>query len=160
MRQAGVTQPVSLPAVALPPATLAQLGDAAEGLLVAATFRPAGTGGEANEEFERDMGSFEPAARPNVFSRQGWLAGRTLARVIESDRGPDDATRVIDAETVLARMGSLDALPMGAMTPPFTTTANLPPPYSRLFTRQVLYGRVAGGAVQLLGEQWHPVSVD
>lgn len=160
LRQAGASQPLALPAVALPPATLAQLGAAAEGLLLAATFRPAGTGGEANAQFEREMTEFAPDARRNLFSRQSWLAARTLALALEQAPDPAAAGAAIDAPAVLALMGQLGALSLGGMTPPLTTTAALPPPYSRLFSRQVLYGRVVGGAIELLDEQWHPVVLD
>jgi ABC-type branched-subunit amino acid transport system substrate-binding protein len=159
LRQAGVKQPLALPAVALPPTTLGQLGEAAEGLLVASNFRPAGAGGEANTQFEQEMSEFSPGARRNMFSRQSWLAARTLAVAIA--QSPDLAAGgTIDAATVLALMGRLDALPMGAMTPPLTTTTALSPPYSRLFSRQVLYGRVKSGAIELLNDQWHPVVLD
>jgi branched-chain amino acid transport system substrate-binding protein len=156
LRQAGATQAISLPALALPPATLEQLGEAAEGLLLAANFRPVSAGGMANAQFDRDMDSFEPAAKRNNFSRQTWLAARTLAAAIESDAA-DLAGQAIDAATVLATMGQLEALPMGDMTPPLTTTTRPREPYSRLFINQVMYARVNGGAVELLDQQWHQV---
>jgi branched-chain amino acid transport system substrate-binding protein len=156
LRQAGATQPISLPAVALPPATLQQLGEAAEGLLLAANFRPVSAGGEANMQFERDMENFEPTAKRNSFSRQTWLAARTLAAAVE--RGAADrAGQNIDAATILAIMGQLEALPMGDMTPPLTTTTSPREPFSRLFINQVMYARVNGGAVELLDQQWHQV---
>jgi branched-chain amino acid transport system substrate-binding protein len=156
LRQAGATQPIALPALALPPATLQQLGEAAEGLLLAANFRPASAGGAANAQFDRDMDSFEPAARRNNFSRQTWLAARTLAAAVDSD-GADRADNAIDAATVLAIMGQLEALPMGGMTPPLTTTTRPREPYSRLFIDRVMYARVKGGAVELLDQHWHKV---
>ena len=102
------------------------------------------------------MVSFEPAARRNNFSRQTWLAARTLAAAVDSD-GADRADNAIDAATVLAIMGQLEALPMGGMTPPLTTTTRPREPYSRLFIDRVMYARVKGGAVELLDQQWHKV---
>lgn len=156
LRQAGATQPIALPAVALPPATLQQLGEAADGLLLAANFRPASAGGEANAQFERDMDSFEPTAKRNGFSRQTWLAARTLAAAIEGDAA-NRSEQAIDAATILAIMSQLEALPMGDMTPPLTTTTSPGEPFSRLFINQVMYARVNGGTVELLDQKWHQV---
>lgn len=158
LRQAGVAQPISLPAVALPPATLNQLGVAADGLLVAANFRPASAGGAANEQFAADMQAFAPEAKRNTFSRQTWLAAQTFASATEAGL-VGQSGEGIDAQAVLASMGKLVELPMGGMAPPLTTTAVKPAPYSRLFINQVLYARINRGEVELVADQWYPVNL-
>ena len=152
LRQAGVHQPIALPAVAMPPATRRQLGEAANGLFLAAAFRPFSAGGPGITQFLREMQTFAPKARINTFSLQSWLAARALEQLFGDL--PSGAAGPVTAATVLARMGQLQGMDMLGVTPPLTTTVAGPAEYVRLFNNSVMYARIEAGEVMLLDQGW------
>ncbi len=146
----GKSVPVALNINALPPDMVKRLGEAAEGLLVSAPFRPIETGGKSNTQFKADMKDHAPDAKLNVFSQGGWIAVETFARAMEARKVQD-----FSPENVLAIMGSLENLDTGDMIPPLTTTKEYDPPYNRLFVNKVMFARISNGELKLLDENWH-----
>lgn len=154
LRQADPDKPIAVTMAALPPATIEQLGQAAEGILVSTPFRPITAGGETIEKFLAGMAKTAPNARINGFSLQGWLAVQTFSRAMESL-----PVEQISAQSVLTRMNSLNQLSVGDALAPLTTTDEYKPPFNRLFNRKVLFGVVRNGEIRLVDEDWHQVSL-
>jgi ABC-type branched-subunit amino acid transport system substrate-binding protein len=154
LRQSGVTQPISAPATALLPKTLKQLGDAAEGIYIAANFQPASAKGATYQQYIADMQQYAADAKHTVFSIQSWLAAYVLKAAILSDARYQTHSD-ITALSVLETMNNLNALDIGDMTPKLTTNISLDKPYNRLFIDQVLYGKIENGTVVVVDDNWH-----
>ncbi|MDY0070595.1 MAG: ABC transporter substrate-binding protein [Porticoccaceae bacterium] len=155
LRQADPDKPIAVTMAALPPATIEQLGAAAEGVLVATPFRPMTAGGDSIARFIGDMGAAAPDAKLNGFSLQGWLAVQTLHAVMRDT--PADG---IDAAAVRARMASLENFAVGDALAPLTTTREKTDPFNRLFNSTVLYGRVSGGEIVLIDDKWREANLN
>ena len=146
----GKSVPVALTVGAVPPDMVKRLGDAAEGLLVTAPFRPLETGGKSNAQFLADMKAHAPDAKRNVFSQGGWIAVETFARAMTAQKVKD-----YSPESVLRAMSSLSDLDTGDMIPPLTTTKEYEAPYNRLFINKVMFARITNGELKLIDENWH-----
>ena len=155
MRQTGTDKPMATVLPALPPATLAQLGNAADGLLVAAPFRPTTAGGEGIEQYLKDMKDYAPDAKLNGFSKQGWLSVQAFYCAMSRHQ---DAN--ISAAKVLSVFSQIEGLALGGVISPLTTTAGPAAPFNRLFNSKVLYGEVRDGKVVLLDENWQSVQLN
>lgn len=154
LRQADPLKPIAVTMAALPPATVAQLGSAAEGLLVVTPFRPITAGGDTLARYLGDMQVTAPDARINGFSLQGWLAVQTFYTAMKESVTP------ITAVSVLARMSSLDQLVVGEALAPLTTKQEKAPPFNRLFNSTVQFGAVSDSEIKLIDEQWHEITFD
>src|SRR5690606_8870552 len=155
LRQADPDKPIAVTMAALPPATIQQLGAAAEGVMVATPFRPMTAGGDSIARFMGDMRATAPDAKLNGFSLQGWLAVQTLHAVMR-----DALADRIDAAAVKARMASLQSFAVGDALAPLTTTREKTPPFNRLFNSTVLYGRVSGGEIVLIDDKWREANLN
>lgn len=153
--QSGGDQPVALTVGALPPEMIERLGSAAEGRFVTAPLRPIPTGGESNRQFLVDMAATQPGSNLNVFSQGGWLAVETFARAMRAKQVED-----FSPQNVLQAMQGLEALDVGDMIPPLTTTQVLEPPYNRLFINRVMFAIVTDGSLRLIDEDWHETLVN
>ncbi|MFA5495904.1 MAG: ABC transporter substrate-binding protein [Porticoccaceae bacterium] len=155
LRQADPHKPIAVTMAALPPATIRQLGAAAEGVLVATPFRPITAGGDSIARFLADMETTAPDARTNGFSLQAWLAVETLAKVMDGVPAED-----ITAATVKSQMESLTGFVIGDALAPLTTTEEKAPPFNRLFNNTVQFGKVVDGEIELIDQQWHEVNLN
>lgn len=154
LRQADPDKPIAVTMAALPPATIQQLGAAAEGVLVATPFRPMTAGGDSMAHFMADMRAAAPDAKLNGFSLQGWLAVQTLVAAMA-----DTPADQIDAAAVKARMAGLEDFVVGDAMAPLTTTVEQSPPFNRLFNNTVQFGKVVNGEIELIDDDWHRVNL-
>jgi len=151
LRQAGATQQIAVMALALPPTTLAQLGNNAEGLLVASTDRPGAS--KDREQFNSDMAQYAPKAKLNAFSLRSWLAYTALARIIETYSAEIEAS--LNASQLLALLANIEQQTVSDLIPPLTTTIELSPPFNRLFVHHAMYARISQGEMVLIDDNWH-----
>lgn len=155
LRQADPSKPIAVTMASLPPATIEQLGAAAEGILVATPFRPITAGGESIERFLADMKAAAPNAKLNGFSLQAWLAVQTVYEVMKDTPAED-----ITAATVKQRMENLEGFVVADALAPLTTTVEKTTPFNRLFNNTVLFGKVVNGEIELLDPQWQEVNLN
>ena len=151
LRQAGATQKIALPALALPPATLAQLGNKAEGLLLASTDKP--TASTDRSQYEQDMNQYANSAKRTAFALRSWLAVTVFDRVLR--KAAPEQGRNVDAKTILALFEQLEGQQVSDLIPTLTTTQTLAAPFNRLFINKVMYARIVNGEMVLIDEQWY-----
>ena len=151
LRQAGATQMLAVPALAVPPATRTQLGDKANGLLVASTVHP--TKSTDRLQFQEDMAKYAKDAKLTEFSLRAWLAVTVLERAL-IDAAPTQGSQ-IDSKTVLTILGKLDNKVVSDLIPPLTTTQERAAPFNRLFINQVMHAQITDGELVLISNEWH-----
>ncbi|MFA7554964.1 MAG: ABC transporter substrate-binding protein [Spongiibacteraceae bacterium] len=158
LRQVDADIPVAVTSAALPPATIKQLGQAAEGIVVSMPFWPIAAGGKAITQFLTDMQQYAPQAKINGFSLQAWLSAQTLMQVL--NQGLHNTPQAaIDSATVYQWLSQLEQFDLGGVIAPLTTTTEQAAPFNRLFNNKVLYGKVHNGEIQLLDTNWHVVEL-
>lgn len=158
LRQADADIPVAVTMAALPPATIKQLGQTAEGIAVAMPFLPISAGGEGITQFLADMQQFAPQTKINSFSLQAWLSAQTLASVL-TDALKDTPDAAITSASVYQWLSQLEQYELGGVVAPITTTVEQAAPFNRLFNSKVLYGKVVNGEIQLSDNNWHIVNL-
>ena len=158
LRQADADIPVVVTMAALPPATIKQLGQTAEGIAVAMPFLPVSAGGEGIAQFLAEMQQYAPQTKINGFSLQAWLSVQTLSRVLIRALN-DTPQAAITSATVYQWLSQLEQFDLGGIVAPLTTTTEQAAPFNRLFNNKVLYGKVINGEIQLLDNNWHTVKL-
>lgn len=141
-RQSGVTLPISGHSIAFDEATIETLGDAAEGLLVASTFKPSTVEGDATvDQFNAEMDAVDGNARKNEISMGAWIGVRLLAAVAAD-------LPTVDAASLVAALDGVAGLDLGLMPPvDFTTPIEVIPGLTRVFNTTVMYSEVTGGVL-------------
>lgn len=158
LRQADADIPVAVTMAALPPATIKQLGQTAEGIVVAMPFWPIAAGGDAINQYLADMQQYAPETKINGFSLQAWLSAQTLVRVLNQGLHATPDAEITSA-TAYQWLSQLEQLDLGGVVAPLTTTSERPAPFNRLFNNKILYGKVIDGEIRLLDETWHDIAL-
>ena len=127
---------------------ISALAAEADGTLVVSEFEPLIPRRSAPglQRFRRDMLKHAPDLELDEGAINFWLAGWVFERVASG-------LRRIDAQTILGAMEAVEALDMGGVTPPLTTsgtTVELP----RLFNPTVKLARIRHGFVTPLSKQF------
>lgn len=154
LRQQNSTIAVAATMTTLTPQTIAQLGEAAEGIGLSLPFMPDSAETTSYQQFVADMERYAPEASRNSFALQAWLSAQALAAVMSAQEPLD-----LDAQQVLSRFNQLQAVSVGDVIPPLTTLVEKPKPFNRLFVDSVLYGQVSDGVITLRETAWQPVSL-
>ncbi len=148
-RQSGVTLPLSGHTIAFDEATIGELGDAVDGVLVATTFKPSTLeGDETVEEFNAEMDAIDEDARRNEISMGAWIGVKLIAAVAED-------LPSVDAPSLVAALDAVDQLDLGLMPPvSFSDPVEIVPGLNRVFNTTVMYTEVDGGALHPIDGQF------
>ncbi len=141
-RQSGVTLPISGHSIAFDEATIKTLGDAADGLLVATTFKPSTLEGDTTvDEFNADMDAVDRDARRNDISMGAWVGIRLLAHVAGD-------LPTVDAASLVKALDGVSGLDLGLVPPiDFTKPVDVVPGLDRVFNTKVMYSKVTRGVL-------------
>ncbi len=142
-RQSGVDLPIAGHSIAFDEATIETLGDAAEGLMVATTFKPSTMEGDpAVDEFNAGMEAIDPEARRNDVSQGAWVGIKLLAAVAED-------LPTVDPASVIAALDEVEGLDLGLVPPVgFSTPIEVVPGLTRVFNTKVMYSEVEDGVLR------------
>ena len=126
LRQAGYTGLIGIIGTAASPATLEDLGDFAEGLIVAGSFAaPTDEGNAAIDQYNAEMDETAPDALRNDFSINAWASVHLFAEILMT-------LDTIDAASLLAALDGYE-VDLG-VSPPFTLGVPVPGGLPRIFS--------------------------
>jgi ABC-type branched-subunit amino acid transport system substrate-binding protein len=130
----------------LPPALLAALGEAADGVHIAAAFPPPGSGNAKTDELQAIAAEIGGPVSLDQFFLGGYVAVQLVAEVAA---GLDDVT----AANIQAGIGALDAYDTGLGPVIDFTKGSSVPGFSAIYNPRMYLMEASGGAYVLLEEE-------
>jgi ABC-type branched-subunit amino acid transport system substrate-binding protein len=145
LRQAGYTGLIAVVGTAASPAALEDLGEFAEGIIVAGAFAaPTDEGNAGVDQFNAEMDEYAPDALRNDFSVNAWVSVYVFADLLKT-------LDTIDAASLTAAMNGYQ-VDLRGLAPPFALNVPVPGGLPRVFTSTFQPQIVEDGRIVSTGE--------